>query len=128
MQYGIVNDALEGWITLTVLGADGAGERHEFFIDTGFYGELSLSQEVIDRLNLPASDRREVVLTLAGGSTRKSNLYEAGIFWHGRIREVNVVSLETDHLVGMGLLSGSNLSVDAVPGGAVVIAELSAPA
>ncbi len=50
----------------------------------------------------------------------------ASIFWHGRLREVDVVSLETDNLIGMGLLQGSNVNIDAIPGGSVTITELSA--
>ena len=124
MQYGTVNNAIEASITLTVLGDDGTAERHEFFIDTGFYGELTLSQDIIDRLDLPVSDNMEVELTLAGGSNTVSNTYRARILWHGRPRNVDVVSLENDFLLGMGLLQGSNLNVDAVVGGAVVISEL----
>ena len=124
MQYGTVNDALEASVTLTILADNGTAERHEFFIDTGFYGELTLPQSIIDRLDLPVSRHREVDLTLAGGTNTVSNTYRARIWWHGRPENVEVVSLENDFLLGMGLLQGSNLNVDAVPAGAVVISEL----
>ena len=76
---------------------------------------------------LPVNDRREVSLTLAGASTRSSNLYTARVLWHDHSREVEAVGPETDALIGMGLLRGSNLSVDTtVLGGSVVISELPA--
>ena len=128
MHYGTVNDTIDAGLPLTVLGDNGAAERIDFLIDTGFYGEITLPQDIVNRLNLPLSECEEAEITLAGGSTRTSPLYTARIFWHGRVRQVEVLNLDNDPLIGMRLLSGSNLSVDAVPGGAVVITELSAPA
>ena len=126
MQYGVVTESLEANVMLTVSGRNGATEQIDFLIDTGFYGELALSQVTIDRLNLALSDRSETTLTMADGTTSTANTYSACVLWHGRRREVEVINLEADFLLGMGLLSGSNLNVDAVPGGAVVITELSA--
>ena len=126
MQYGVVTESLEANVMLTVSGRNGATEQIDFLIDTGFYGELALSQVTIDRLNLALSDRSETTLTMADGTTSTANTYSAYVLWHGRRREVEVINLEADFLLGMDLLSGSNLNVDAVPGGAVVITELSA--
>ena len=39
---------------------------------------------------------------------------------------VEVISVDVNPLVGMRLLAGSNLSIDAEPGGAVTITELPA--
>ena len=126
MHYGIVTDtdALEATVALTLQADDGTAEHLTFLIDTGFYGALTLSQEVVERLNLPPGDVKEVELTLPDALTANANLYKARILWHGRPREVEVISLENDFLLGMGLLRGCNLSVDAEPGGAVVISEL----
>ena len=96
-----------------------------FIIDTGATGEMILPQPVIDRLNLPlADDYDNIGVTLADGSSSPGILYVARIFWHGRIREVDVVNVGIDPLIGMGLLYGSNLNVDTVPGGLVTITEL----
>lgn len=124
MQFGAVDDALDARIILTVMGDDGASEPVNFLIDTGFYGELTLSWDIVQRRSLRRSDDADVSLTLAGGSISDANVYVARIIWHGRIRDVQVVHLDTDPLIGMSLLRGSNLNVDAVPGGAVVISEL----
>ena len=126
MQYGAVTESLEASVSLTVSGRNGATERISFLIDTGFYGELALPQVTIDRLDLARSDRSAINLTMADGTTSGANTYSAYVLWHGRRREVEVINLETDFFIGMRLLSGRNLNVDAVPGGAVVITELSA--
>ena len=126
MHYGVVSEYLEANISLTVMGDNGTSARLSFLIDTGFYGELTVSQSIVDRLNLPLSDDDGVELTLAGGSTHRSNVYTARIMWHDRLRHVEVVSLDSDFLIGMGLLSGSNVNIDAVHGGVVTINELPA--
>ena len=61
---------------------------------------------------------------MADGTVYVGTVYTVWVLWHDRIREIDVVSVDADPLVGMRLLSGSNLSIDAEPGGAVTITEL----
>ena len=127
MQYRIVNDDIEASAILDVLDDNDEIVRVTFIIDTGATGEMTMPQSVIDRLNLPlAEDADSVGVTLADGSSSSGRMYIARIFWHGRLREVDVVNVGTEPLIGMGLLYGSNLNVDAVPGGLVTITELPA--
>ena len=122
MHYGAVNEHLEPSVVLTVLGANGASETTNFTIDTGFTEELTLPQGTIDRLNLIRNDEG-VVLTLADGTVRVVAQYIGQIEWHGRLREVDVIVVEAERLLGMKLLAGSNLSIDAMPGGMVAVSE-----
>ena len=125
MHYGTVNDAVEAGVTLTILGDNGTTEHINFVIDTGLTEETTLPQEVISRLNLTlANDGDDFENTLADGTTTAPMIYTVRILWHDRLREIEVVNMETDPLIGMKLLRGSNLSVDAVPGGQVTITEL----
>lgn len=126
-HYGTVNgDASEATVALTVRGASGNSEDIICVIDTGDTGDLSLPHEVIARLNLPVIEEEQpVTATLADGTTQQISLYYARVLWHGRLRDVEVIDLGPDPLVGMGLLRGSNLSVDAISGGLVTITELS---
>lgn len=125
MQYGMVNDAMEATVTLNVTADNDESIPITFVIDTGATGDMSLPQSVIDSLDLPlAEDADNIVITLADGTTGPGRLYLAGIWWHDRIRNVEVVNLEGAPLVGMALLYGSNLNIDAVPGGLVTITEL----
>ena len=127
MQYGIVNDAIEATVTLNVMADNDEGIPITFIIDTGATGDASLPQSVIDSLNLSlAEDSDDIVITLADGTTGPGRLYPARVLWHDRIRHIEVVNLEGAPLVGMALLYGCNLNVDAVPGGLVTITELPA--
>lgn len=129
MQYGVVNEVgpvIVAGITLTVLGNDAGSEDIPFLIDTGFGGALALPIHIIRRLNLPPAEGDYTEVILADGSTETVGRYVAHVLWHGRMREVNLLNLECEPLVGMDLLRGSNISVDAAPGGVVAIAELAA--
>ena len=125
MHCGIVNDALEAVITLPVLSDAGAGESVAFAIDTGFTDELTLPQDIIDRLNLSPDD--DLRVTMADGTVRYLTRYTAYVQWHSQIREVQVIAMGPYSLVGMRLLRDSNLSIDATPGGTVTVTELPAP-
>ena len=126
MQFGIVNDDVEANIVLNVLDDNGESIPIACIIDTGATGEMTLPQAVINRLNLPlAEDPDNIGVTLADGSSSPGTLYLAHVVWHGSVREVEVVNVGTEPLIGMGLLYGSNINIDAVPGGQVIITELS---
>ena len=129
MHYGVVNEigtAIEAGITLTILGNGAVSENIPCLIDTGFSEELALPIHIISRLNLPPADDGETEIVLADGSAETALVYVARILWHGRLREVKVLDLGDEPLIGMKLLRGSNISFDAAPGGVVAIAELAA--
>lgn len=104
----------------------GAGEtserRVEAVIDTGFNGELTLPSGEIRRLGYPRVGT--VDAELADGTTVETDYFAGRLLWHGEVREANVLAAEGAPLVGMGLLSGSRLTVEAAPGGAVGIEEM----
>ena len=131
MHYGTVDyayddeDILEASITLTLMGNNGTTDNVAFVVDTGLTEEMALTNEIIHRLGLSTDDDAgEIELTLADGTTAAFNVYIADILWHDRIRRVAAVSTESISLIGMELLRGSNINVDAVPGGLVTITEL----
>ncbi len=128
-HYGAVSgigDTLEAEVALTVLGYGGVSERVTFLVDTGATGEMTLPQAAIVRLNLPlvAYGSADAFVVLADGAVSSARVHAARVVWHDRLRDVEVVNLGSDPLIGMGLLRGSNLSVDAAPGGLVTITEL----
>ena len=131
MHYGTVDyaygeDILEATVTLTLMGNNGATEDVVFVMDTGLTEEMALSQEIIGRLGLSSDhDAGDIELTLADGSTAAFNVYTADVLWHERVRRIAAVDTEDISLIGMELLRGSNINVDAVPGGQVTITELS---
>ena len=124
MHYGVVLGTLESSLTLTCLTLEGSDVAIDFAIDTGFTEEMTLPPDIIDELNLPS--HRQISLVMADGTTYRGETFVGRIRWHGRLRRVEVISVDADPLVGMKLLAGSNLSIDAEPGGAVTITQLAA--
>ena len=122
MHYGVVADGSEPTLVLTTLSADGEAVYVDFAIDTGFTDEITLPPDIIDQLGLPFN--RDVQLFMADGTVYVGTVHTGWVMWHDRVREIDLVSVDANPLVGMRLLAGSNLSIDAEPGGAVTITEL----
>lgn len=92
-------------------------------MDTGFTDELTMPASVAEYLGLPV--RGSVDAELADGSVEQLPLHHVRISWHGRTRSVRAYGVSSDEaLIGMSLLHGSRLTLDSVPGGAVLIEEL----
>lgn len=112
-------------LTLIPLGASvQEGIEVEAVVDTGFDGELTLPLGLIQRLGYPYAGFTSG--TLADGSAVRLDYYEGRLLWHsGEERAVVVLTPGEagDPLVGMALLRGSRLTIDAVPGGVVRVEE-----
>lgn len=59
--------------------------------------------------------------TLGDGSEIIFELYKASVIWDGQNKLIDVVASDAEPLVGMGLLYGFKLQVEAVEGGRVTI-------
>lgn len=116
------DDGLEPKVSLTVLNFSGDALDVRAVVDTGFTGDLTLPEEHIRELGY----RYEATIggTLAGEREVQVDLYEGRVLWHGEERDVTVAAADGDPLVGMELLSGSRLTMEATPGGDVLIEEL----
>ena len=127
MHYGTINivgdDLLEARVPLIVQSDSGASALIEFVVDTGFTDDLALPLDIINRLNLRPREG-VVALTLADGSVANYERYTAYVLWHGQRLGIEVLNMEGDPLIGMDLLRGSSISIDALPGGGVTITEL----
>ena len=123
-----ISDVLEAEVALTLLGYDGVSEQVTFLVDTGATGEMTLPQDTVTRLNLPLVEygSAHASVVLADDTVGVATVHTARVVWHDRLRDVEVVGLGSAPLIGMGLLRGSNLSIDAAPGGLVTITELPA--
>jgi clan AA aspartic protease len=112
MMQGVVNINCEA-IVLLVIGNENRQTRLiEAVIDTGYTGFLSLPSEIIAALNLPWAgvDRG----TLGDGREVTFEVYAAKVIWDGEYREAPVNEAETDPLIGMSLLYGYDLQIQAV--------------
>jgi clan AA aspartic protease len=119
----VTPDGREALIPVTLLGPAGTGPRVlEAVIDTGFTDRLALPPEVVEDLGLPLRGSADVVL--ADGSIETLPIYRVRLNWHGRELTVRAYGAAGVPLVGMALLSGSELRVRVVEGGPVEIEEL----
>ncbi|MFN9173125.1 MAG: clan AA aspartic protease [Synechocystis sp.] len=122
MMQGVVNLRREATLTVVVGNSNHQLQAIETVIDTGFTGFLSLPSAIIATLNLPwsASD----IVTLGDGSETLFDLYTAIVIWDGQYRDIYIAESETEPLLGMAMLYGYRLQIDAIEGGIVKIEAL----
>jgi clan AA aspartic protease len=119
MMFGVVNNDCEAIIKVAVGRIGSPKISVDAVIDTGFTSFLSLPLSIITELDLTWHYRD--VGTLGDGSEIVFELYKASVIWDGRNKLIDVVASDADPLVGMGLLYGFKLQVEAVEGGRVSI-------
>ena len=94
-------------------------------IDTGFTEWLGLPARHIDELGLKAVDSDFVML--ADNQERRVEVYVANVIWGLQRYSVRVHRVGTMPLIGMSLLQGLVLTMDARHGGAVEIVPATGP-
>jgi clan AA aspartic protease len=119
MIHGVVSKSREAIISLVVVNENRQTKLITAVIDTGYTGFLSLPSEIINELNLSWTgiDRG----TLGDGSEVTFEVYAAKVIWDGEYRDIPINEAETDPLIGMSLLYGYDLHIQAVEGGSVTI-------
>jgi clan AA aspartic protease len=122
MMQGFVNQRCEAIIRVAVGSANSPKQMIEAVIDTGFTGFLSLPPSIITALGLPWYFRD--VGTLGDGSEVIFDMYKAIVIWDGQTQVIDVAASEAEPLVGMSLLYGFKLQIEAVEGGTVTIEAL----
>jgi clan AA aspartic protease len=121
MIAGTVTSRREATIRLTVLDASGQQHDIQVVIDTGFTGSLTLPPSDIAAWGLSWRSRGRALL--ANGSVERFDIYAATVIWNGTPRHVLAEAANTDPLVGMTLLYGHDLHIEAIDGGQVTIVE-----
>ena len=88
----------------------------------GLMVPFSLPRLLLDRLgwepDLPVN------VTMANGESAAWDTWEGSVIWHTRSRDILVFEVEQAPLLGMELLAGSRLIVEAISDGRVLIEEL----
>lgn len=112
----------EAVVPVVVQGTPGDGLTVQAVVDTGFDGDLVLPGSVVQSLALEY--RHEV--TAAVGDNRRVTFatFRATVRWLGMERGVLVLQSEGGPLLGMSLLNGCRLTIDALEGGDVRIDRL----
>jgi len=122
MITGAVNSNLEAIVRLLVNGIDGNSVEIEAAVDTGFTGSLTLPTDMVSSLGLPWLGREQGIL--GDGRLGLFDIYAATVAWNENDRIVDTVAAGAQPLIGMGLVHGHELSIQAVEGGAVRIEAL----
>jgi clan AA aspartic protease len=122
MITGVVTASRQAVIRLTVRGPEGQEQEIDAVIDTGLDGTLTLPPALIATLGLVR--RRRGRALLADGSESLFDIYETIVIWDGEPRRIAVDEADIDPLVGMSLLYGYELIVQAIQGGTVIIQPL----
>ncbi len=117
MITGVVNPDREATIRLKVRGQGGQEQEITAVIDTGFDGFLTLPPALLSLLNCLFLSRGQV--RLGDGRTEEMDIFAATVLWDGLARTVETDAANTDPLVGMSLIYGYELNIQAVDGGTV---------
>ncbi len=121
MISGRVSAGLDPLVNIELGNGKGSLQSLQVVVDTGFSGELALPSELIQSLGLDYID--DVSVALADRQERPVRAYDGVVFWQGRSRDVMVLDMGSEPLLGMALLLGSRLTVSCRPNGAVIIEE-----
>jgi clan AA aspartic protease len=119
MMQGFVNQNCEAMLPIVVGRDNKPRQMVEALIDTGFTGFLSLPLSMIESLELPWIFSDSV--TLGDGSEVIFQMYRAIVIWDGQFKVVDVAASESEPLLGMSLLYGFKLQIEAVERGTVTI-------
>lgn len=119
MISGSVNANREARVRLFLRGPGGQEREVEAMVDTGFNGFLTLPSAFIAALELPRIGRGRALL--ADGREEVFDIYEATLIWDGVERRVEADGADTDFLLGMALLDGCDMRLDASIGGKITI-------
>jgi clan AA aspartic protease len=118
MILGFVHNR-EAIVQLAVIGDQQKKQGIRAVIDTGFTGSLTLPLAMIEDLELMWFTQQEGFL--GDGSRRTFDVYRGTVIWDGQLRVIEINASDTAPLVGMALLEGFELRVQAYEGGSVAI-------
>lgn len=121
VQY-VTGEGYASFARVRVFGFSGQSIEYDAIIDTGFSGSVAILPEDVVTLGLLPSGSVETIL--ADGSVRTVLTYSAPVEWYGVQIISEVIADDEVPLIGMEILTGYNLSVDVVDGGAVRITRL----
>jgi clan AA aspartic protease len=119
MIVGSVDAGRGPLIGLRSTGPTGQSEEVRAVVDTGFSGSLSIPRTLVDWLSLER--RQSAKVRLADGETHFFDRYRVQIHRDGRPREILAFAMGDELILGMALLEGHRLTIDAVDGGPVTI-------
>ena len=119
MIQGVVNDAYEAVVALSLQGPEGQAQDIEAVIDTGYSGFLTLPTALVTELGLPFAYIGRAYL--ANDDEVSFDVHDVTVLWDGEPRHIKADATGSTPLVGMLLLDRHNLKIEVEHGGRVVI-------
>ena len=122
MIRGTVFPNRQALLAVALLDTAGQFQSFDFVLDTGFDGDLSLPSQTIQ--TLVAVRLSPSIIELADGSRTTAHTWAATALWDGERRTVSIMESEGDPLLGMSLLWGNHIALEAKDFGGVVIEQM----
>ena len=119
MIEGVVNDAYEAVVALSLQGSAGQAQDIEAVIDTGYSGFLTLPAALVTELGLPFAYIGRALL--ANDDEVTFDVHDATVLWDGQPRHIRADATGSTPLVGMLLLDQHSLNIEVERGGRVLI-------
>ena len=119
MIQGVVNDAYEAVVAISLRGPAGQARDIEAVVDTGYSGFLTLPTALVTELGLPFAYIGRAFL--ANDDEVSFDVHDVTVLWDGQPRHIKADATGSTPLVGMLLLDGHTLNVEVESGGSVVI-------
>lgn len=119
MIEGVVNDAYEAVVSLSLQGPSGQTKDIEAVIDTGYSGFLTLPTALVTELGLPFAYIGRALL--ANDAEVTCDVHDVTVLWDGQPRHIKADATGSTPLVGMLLLDQHSLNIEVERGGRVVI-------
>lgn len=122
MIEGQIDGTLFARISVATLMPDDSELELEAIIDTGFNGQLTLPQSLIEQLQLLQVGRRTA--DLGDDSMFTTEVHLGAVLWDGEPRPVMVLRGGKTPLIGMELMQNYRLTIEIQDGGAVCLEEI----
>lgn len=119
MIQGVVNDAHEAVVTLSLRGPTGRVRDIEAVIDTGYSGFLTLPSTLVTELGLPFAYIGRAFL--ANDDEVSFDVHDVTVLWDGLPKHIKADAAGSTPLVGMLLLDKHDLNIEVESGGRVII-------
>jgi predicted aspartyl protease len=119
---GEVTSRREIVFPLTLAGPDGTSVDVNSVLDTGFDDFLTLTRELIAALGLEYVGSMPIML--ADGQIVTTELYRVKVRWHDGFRTVSAQATDAGLFIGMAMIYGSLVTIEAVDGGAAIIEDM----
>ena len=119
MIEGVVNDAYEAVVALSLQGTTGQVQDVEAVIDTGYSGFLTLPAALVSEMELPFAYVGRAFL--ANDDEVSFDVHDVTVLWDGEPRHIKADATGSTPLAGMLLLDRHDLNIEVERGGRVVI-------